>query len=97
MNTGSKMVVDSRSDTVGPKPETHTEQARDELRLLLKVIDAHLCRQIALRDRLSPEVGRVKFVDLWHIFKPGYEIRSPGASQIQLYVPMISFCSSGVE
>ena len=93
MNTGSKMVVDSSSD----EPDTHTQQARDELRLLLKVIDAHLCRQIALHDSLSPEAVRVKFADLWHIFKPGYEIRSPGALQIQLYVPMTSFCSPGVE
>jgi len=83
-STGSDMIGHSSPNAVGPKPETHTEQARDELRLLIKIIDTHLSRQINLHVGLNHEAGKVRFRDLWHIFKPGYEIRSHGASQIQL-------------
>lgn len=83
-NIDAKIAIDSNFDVVGPKLETHTEQAEDELRLLLKVIETHLSRQIAFHDSLSTESGKVRFIDLWHVFKPGYEIRSPGTSQIQL-------------
>ncbi|KAJ8113299.1 hypothetical protein ONZ43_g5184 [Nemania bipapillata] len=47
--------------------------------------DKYLGRAVELQQGVNPDVTKIAFNELWYIFKPGYEIRSPGESQIQIY------------
>lgn len=67
-----------------PLKETRSLEALQQLKLLCQVMDDHLGRQIELQESLDHNVRKVTFNDLWYIFKPGYEVRTPGDSQIQL-------------
>ncbi|KAJ5730318.1 uncharacterized protein N7483_004826 [Penicillium malachiteum] len=69
---------------IGPEKLTQTSEARDNLRLLCDLIDHHFKSQVGLAQSLNPEMGKVTFRDLWHIFKPGSEVCT-GGSRIQLY------------
>lgn len=61
-----------------------SKEARDHLRLLCDVLDTYLQPKIAMRDLLNPRLQQVSFDDLWYLFKPGDEVRTPGKNQIQL-------------
>lgn len=67
-----------------PANETESLKALEELRLLCDTMDHYLGRQMRLQRGLDPTVTKVTFNDLWYIFKPGYEVRTPGESQIQV-------------
>ncbi|KAI9662333.1 MAG: hypothetical protein M1821_008500 [Bathelium mastoideum] len=69
----------------GPEKETETMEAQNLLRLLCTTINTCFKPQVELLHNLSPDSGKVKFTDLWYLFKPGYEVRTPGNSRIQLY------------
>ena len=71
-------------ETAFPPKETQSLEALQQLKLLCQVMDDYLGRQIELQKSLDHNVRKVTFNDLWYIFKPGYEVRTPGDSQIQL-------------
>ncbi|KAI0548396.1 hypothetical protein F4679DRAFT_551013 [Xylaria curta] len=68
-----------------PVQETHSLSALNELKLLETLFDECLSRPIQLQRGVSPNITKVTFSELWYIFKPGYEVRTTGESQIQLY------------
>ncbi|KAI1751862.1 hypothetical protein F4782DRAFT_170857 [Xylaria castorea] len=68
-----------------PVQETHSLSALKELRLLCTLIDDCLSRPVQLQRGIGPNITKVTFSELWYIFKPGYEVRTPGESQMQLY------------
>lgn len=57
-----------------------------QLDLLCKVLDEYFSPKILIRQKLDSSIKNVCFDDLWYIFKPGDEVRTPAESQIQLYV-----------
>jgi hypothetical protein len=61
-----------------------TAETREHLGVLCDVLRIYLQPQIQLQMGLTVDVPRVTFSDLWYIFKPGYEIRTSGSSQVQL-------------
>lgn len=69
-----------------PLKETDDKEAFQYLLELNSVLDKYFDRQIKLYQELSPEVSKVRFDDLWYIFKPGGEVRTPGDTRIQLSV-----------
>lgn len=71
-----------------PPKETQSLEALQQLKLLCQVMDDSLGRQIELQESLDHDVKKVTFNDLWYIFKPGYEVRTPGDAQIQVYVSL---------
>ncbi|KAI1359010.1 hypothetical protein F5Y08DRAFT_93202 [Xylaria arbuscula] len=66
----------------GPVIET---RALEELKVLRTLVDTHLKGSTELQRGIGPAVRKITFNELWYIFKPGYEIRTPGQSQIQVY------------
>lgn len=77
----------------GPANETDTDEAGDQLRLLCKLFDMYLQPKIEMRHGFNPNFEQVSFDDLWYIFKPGDEIRTPGKNQIQLWVALFEYIS----
>ena len=76
----------------GPENNTQTPEALQQLRILCSMIDQYFQPQMKLLRGLSPEFVKIRFIDLWYLFKPGYEVRTPGSSRIQLYVPRTPGC-----
>ncbi|KAI8954915.1 hypothetical protein F4801DRAFT_530445 [Xylaria longipes] len=68
-----------------PIEETQSLSALQQLKLLHSLIDEYLSRPVQLQRGINPNVTKVTFNELWYIFKPGYEVRTPGESQIQVY------------
>jgi hypothetical protein len=66
-----------------PKVDEIT-QTREHLGVLCQVLNVHLQPQIQLQLGLTVDSPKVTFSDLWYVFKPGYEVRTSGRSQIQL-------------
>jgi hypothetical protein len=67
------------------KAQTESPQALVLMRLLKEVLTKDLGRTLKLRQGI--ELGtskKVFFGDLWHVFRHGQEVRSPGSKQIQL-------------
>ncbi|KAJ6035827.1 P-loop containing nucleoside triphosphate hydrolase protein [Penicillium herquei] len=69
---------------IGPQKLTQTAESRDHLRLLCELVDHQFKSQIGLAKSLNPQMRKVSFQDLWHIFKPGSEVCT-GGTRIQLY------------
>lgn len=69
-----------------PLKETNNKEAFQYLSELGSVLDRYFDRQIKIYQGLSPEVCKVRFDDLWYIYKPGDEVRTPGDTRIQLSV-----------
>jgi hypothetical protein len=67
-----------------PLKDTEGKEALDYLAKLCSVLDQYFTRQIKLYKELSPEVSKAQFNDLWYIFKPGCEVRTPGDARIQM-------------
>ncbi|KAI0502754.1 hypothetical protein F5B22DRAFT_632148 [Xylaria bambusicola] len=68
-----------------PTKETQSTTAMEHLKLLCTLMDECLSRPMQLQRGISPDITKVTFNDLWYIFKPGYEVRTPGDSHAQLY------------
>ncbi|KAI0452523.1 hypothetical protein F5B21DRAFT_506222 [Xylaria acuta] len=68
-----------------PVKETQSIPALQQLKLLRSLLDEYLDRPVQLQRGINPYVTKVTFGELWYMFKPGYEVRTPGESQIQLY------------
>ncbi|KAI0542087.1 P-loop containing nucleoside triphosphate hydrolase protein [Xylaria digitata] len=68
-----------------PTPKDSTTEVREHLRVLCNVARVYLQPQIQLQNGLSPEIPKITFSDLWYVFRSGFEVRSSGQSQIQLY------------
>lgn len=83
-NPGPCATQPSAIERAFPPRETQSLEALQQLKLLCQVMDDSLGRQIKLQESLDHNVRKVTFNDLWYIFKPGYEVRTPGDSQIQL-------------
>jgi hypothetical protein len=67
-----------------PVPEMKSQDAIDQLNLLADVINTYLCHPLRLQKGIDHRVTKIAFSQLWYFFKPGYEVRTPGDSQIQL-------------
>ncbi|KAI1740315.1 hypothetical protein F4680DRAFT_116087 [Xylaria scruposa] len=72
-------------DVPFPVRETHSLLALKELKLLETLFDGCLSRPVQLQRGVSSNITNVTFSELWYIFKPGYEVRTTGESQVQLY------------
>jgi hypothetical protein len=58
--------------------------AIEQLNLLAAMMDEYLSRPTSLEKSLCHSVTTISFHHLWHLFKPGYQVRTPGDSQIQV-------------
>jgi hypothetical protein len=65
--------------------ETGDDEALQHVNLLVDFIDRDLAPVWELRDNLKAgKLQKVTFPDLWHLFKYGQEVRTPGNKQLQL-------------
>ncbi|KAI8630080.1 hypothetical protein F5Y19DRAFT_431078 [Xylariaceae sp. FL1651] len=71
--------------TAGPVTETQSPQALKELKVVRTLIDTRLRDSTELQRGIGPAIRKITFNELWYIFKPGYEIRTPGQSRVQVY------------
>ncbi|KAK3305667.1 uncharacterized protein B0T15DRAFT_396394 [Chaetomium strumarium] len=68
-----------------PVPEMKSQEAIDQLNLLTDTINKYLSHPLSLQKSIDHRVTKIAFSQLWYFFKPGYEVRTPRDSQIQLY------------
>lgn len=69
---------------MGPPIDIESEEALNLLQMLWDMMKKYLGNELNLRFNLGHEVEKITFSDLWYIFKPGDEVRTPGESRIQL-------------
>ncbi|GAP85202.1 putative AAA family ATPase [Rosellinia necatrix] len=72
-------------NTADPDEEIQLTSALKELKILCNWIDKSLSRSVKLQQGIMDGITKIKFNELWYIFKPGDEVRTPGDTQIQLY------------
>ncbi|KAL1852883.1 hypothetical protein Daus18300_011965 [Diaporthe australafricana] len=76
--------VQPNPEEMGPVKETDSVEARDQLRILCQMVDIYLRPKVILHKGLNPDTAKVAFHEWWYVFRPGTEVRTRDASQIQL-------------
>jgi hypothetical protein len=80
--------IDSRGKeglTQPAEKDQENPEALEHLRLLSDLLQQDLAPVLKARDGASSgSLRKVSFNNLWHIFKPGQEVRRSGNNQMQL-------------
>lgn len=76
--------ANSISKVTRPQTELQSDEVLKQLGELVTMMDQFLSRPLSLQQGIGRHVKRVSFNELWYLFKPGDEVRTPGEHQIQL-------------
>lgn len=79
----SKIIAERQEEEFGPVKEMESVDAMGQLRVLCQMMDTFLQPQILLHGCLNADTPKVGFHELWYIFRPGCEVRTRDAHQIQ--------------
>jgi hypothetical protein len=75
----------SKESSEDLKEQTESQDALLHLRLLKELFMKDLSRTLKVRQEVDAGTARrTTFIDLWHVFRYGQEVRGPGTKEVQM-------------